>query len=107
MPKHVNMVKEEVEKLKKASAITKVLYPSWLSNTVVVKKKTSKWRVCVDFTSFNQSCPKDCFPLPKIDQLVDSTSSQALHDNLRKLSQIRAQTKRELMQSSDTSSLMS
>ena len=40
MPKHVDMVKEEVEKLKEASAITEVLYPRWLSNTVVVKKKT-------------------------------------------------------------------
>ena len=64
---------EEVKKLKEASAIMEVLYLSWLSNTVVVKKKTSKWRVCVNFTSLNRACPKDYFPLPKIDQLVDST----------------------------------
>ena len=76
-PEHVDAVIEEVEKLKEANAITEVLYPSWLSNTVVVKKKTGKWRVCVDFTNLNRACPKDCFPLPKIDQLVDSTSGHA------------------------------
>ena len=64
---HVDAVIEEVEKLKKASAITEVLYPSWLSNTIVVKKKTDKWRVYVDFTSLNKACSKDYFPLPKID----------------------------------------
>ncbi|GFZ14587.1 hypothetical protein Acr_24g0007770 [Actinidia rufa] len=65
---------EEVEKSKEASAIIEVLYPSWLFNIDVVKKKTRKWRVCVEFTSLNWACSKDCFPLPKIDQLVDSTS---------------------------------
>ena len=35
--------------------------------------KNGKWRVCVDFTDFNQACPKDPFPMPKIDQLVDVT----------------------------------
>uniref|UniRef100_A0A2N9F8W7 Integrase catalytic domain-containing protein n=1 Tax=Fagus sylvatica TaxID=28930 RepID=A0A2N9F8W7_FAGSY len=49
-------------------------YKPWLSNTVVVKKKNGKWRVCVDFTDLNKACPKDPFPLPKIDQLVDSTA---------------------------------
>ena len=73
--KNVDVVIEEMEKLKEASAITKVLYPSWLSNTVM--KKKGKWRVCVDFTSLNQACLKDCFPLSKIDQLVDSTSGYA------------------------------
>ena len=50
---HANAMIEEVEKLKEANAIIEVLYPSWLSNTVMVKKKTSKWRVCVDFTNLN------------------------------------------------------
>ena len=56
----------------KIEAIQEVLYPQWLFNTVVVKKKNRKWRVCVDFTDLNKACPKDPFPLPKIDQLVDS-----------------------------------
>uniref|UniRef100_A0A2N9HIM2 Uncharacterized protein n=1 Tax=Fagus sylvatica TaxID=28930 RepID=A0A2N9HIM2_FAGSY len=73
-PQHAEAVREEVERLLKIGAIREVLYPQWLSNTVVVKKKNGKWRVCVDFTDLNKACPKDPFPLPKIDQLVDSTA---------------------------------
>ena len=70
---HAEAVRQEVSKLKKAGAIKEVFYPEWLANTVVVKKKTGKWRVCVDFTDLNKACPKDPFPMPKIDQLVDAT----------------------------------
>ena len=48
-------------------------YLEWLANTVVVKKKNDKWRVCVNFTDLNKACPKDPFPMSKIDQLVDVT----------------------------------
>ena len=37
-----------------------------------VKKKNGKWRVCVDFTNLNKACPKDPFPLSRINQLVDA-----------------------------------
>ena len=47
--------------------------PEWLANTIVMKKKTGKWRVCVDFTNLHKACPKDPFPLSWIDQLVDAT----------------------------------
>ena len=60
-------------KLKQAGAIKEVFYPEWLTNTVVVKKKKGKWRVCVDFTDLNKACPKDPFPMPRIDQLVNAT----------------------------------
>ena len=60
-------------KLKQARAIKEVFYPEWLANTVVVRKKNKKWRVCVDFTDLNKACPKDPFPMPRIDQLVDAT----------------------------------
>ncbi|KAH7862454.1 hypothetical protein Vadar_005027 [Vaccinium darrowii] len=73
-PQHADAVIEEVERLLEADAIREVSYPDWLANTVVVKKKNGKWRVCVDFTSLNKACPKDSFPLPRIDQLVDATS---------------------------------
>ena len=60
-------MKQEVERLKEAVAIQEVFFPKWLSNTIVVKKKKGKWRVCVDFTNLNQTCPKDPFPVSKID----------------------------------------
>ena len=34
--------------------------------------------ICVDFTDLNKACPKDSFPLPRIDQLVDSTTGHKL-----------------------------
>ena len=69
---HADAIRDEVAKLKRAGAIKKVFYPEWLANTVVVKKKNGKWRVCVDFTNLNKACPKDAFPMPRIDQLVDA-----------------------------------
>ncbi|RVX20873.1 Transposon Ty3-I Gag-Pol polyprotein [Vitis vinifera] len=45
---------------------------------VVVPKKEGKWRVCVDYTNLNNACPKDSFPLPRIDQIVDSTVGQGM-----------------------------
>ena len=65
---------EEVSRLLTAAVVREVQYPTWLSNTVVVKKKNGKWSMCVDFTDLNWACPKDSYPLPRIDQLVDSVS---------------------------------
>ena len=53
-------------------------YPDWLANVVMVKKANGKWRMCVDFTDLNKACPKDSYPLPRIDQLVDSTAGHKL-----------------------------
>jgi hypothetical protein len=69
---------EEVEKLLKAGFIREVDYPEWLSNVVLVKKSNGKWRMCVDFTDLNKACPKDSFPLPRIDLSVDSTFEHEL-----------------------------
>ncbi|XP_058189244.1 uncharacterized protein LOC131306832 [Rhododendron vialii] len=74
---HADAVVEQVKRLLEANAIQEVEYPTWLSNTVVVKKKNGKWRVCVDYTNLNYACPKDWFPLPKINQLVDATVGHA------------------------------
>jgi hypothetical protein len=54
--------------------IREVIHPELLANPVLVKKKNKKWRMCVDYTSLNKACPKDLFPLPRIDQVVDSTA---------------------------------
>ena len=59
--------------MKKAGAIKEIFYPEWLANTVVVKEKSGKWRVCVDFTDLNKTCLKDPFLMLQIDRLVDST----------------------------------
>jgi len=45
---------------------------------VLVKKPNGIWRMCVDFTDLNKACPKDSYPLPKIDKLVDATAGHAL-----------------------------
>ena len=50
-----------------------MFYLEWLANIVVVKKKSGKWKVCVDFTNLNKACLKDPFPIPQIDHLVDAT----------------------------------
>jgi hypothetical protein len=63
---------EEIMKLLNAGFIREVFHPEWLANPVLVKNKNKKWRMCVDYTSLNKACPKDPFPLPRIDQVVDS-----------------------------------
>ena len=71
-------IKEEVQKLTGANFIQEVHYPDWLANVVMVKKANGKWRMCVDFTDLNKAYPKDSYPLPCIDQLVDSTTGHRL-----------------------------
>ncbi|XP_075481218.1 uncharacterized protein LOC142521929 [Primulina tabacum] len=67
-----------VKDLLKAGHIREIQFSTWLSNMVLVPKSTGKWRMCVDFRDLNKACPKDHYPLPKIDQLVDSTSGYEL-----------------------------
>ena len=69
---------DEVNKLFAANFIREVHYSEWLANVVMIKKANGKWRMCIDFTDLNQACPKDSFPLPRIDQLVDSTDGHKL-----------------------------
>ncbi|XP_074327728.1 uncharacterized protein LOC141665641 [Apium graveolens] len=69
---------EEVERLLDVGLIREFFYPEWLANPILVKKPNGKWRTCVDFTDLNKACPKDSFPLPRIDQLVDATAGHAL-----------------------------
>jgi ribonuclease HI len=65
---------EEVHKLMATRFIKEVFHPEWLANPVLVKKKSGKWRMCVDYTGLNKACPKVPYPLPRIDQIVDSTA---------------------------------
>jgi hypothetical protein len=68
------VIGEEIHKLLEAGFINEVHHPEWLANPVLVKKKNGKWRMCVNYTSLNKACPKVPFPLPRIDQIVDSTA---------------------------------
>ena len=67
-------IREEVRKLLHTDFIEEVHHPEWLANPVVVPKANGKLRMCIDYTSLNKACPRDPYPLPRIDQIVDSTS---------------------------------
>ena len=77
-PERQKAINEEVGKLLQAGAIREVEYPEWLANVVLVKKANGKWRLCIDFTDINKACPKDSFPLPRIDLIVDATACHEL-----------------------------
>nr|GEV29668.1 reverse transcriptase domain-containing protein [Tanacetum cinerariifolium] len=65
-------IQEEVEKLVDAIIMKEVHYQSWLENPVMMKKHDDSWRMCVDFKDLNKACPKDDYPLSKIDWKVES-----------------------------------
>jgi hypothetical protein len=69
-----DFIVQEIEKLKKAKLIREVAHPTWIANLVVVPKANGSGRLCVDFTSLNKAYPKDPYPLPRIDQIVDCTA---------------------------------
>ena len=71
-------VTDEVNKLLLTGFTQEVYYLDWLANIVLIKKANGKWRICMDFTDLNKVCPKDSFPLLRIDQLVDSTVGHRL-----------------------------
>ncbi|XP_068503572.1 uncharacterized protein [Phaseolus vulgaris] len=65
------VAKVEVEKLLSVRFICEALYTTWLANVVMVTKSNGNWRMCVDYRNHNSACPKDSYPLPNIDHLVD------------------------------------
>ena len=77
-PERQKAINEEIDKLLQTGAIREVEYPEWLANVVLVKKANGKWRLCIDFTNINKACPKDSFPLPRIDLIVDATAGHEL-----------------------------
>ena len=72
------VIQTEVDNLLHNGFIRVVQYPKWLANVVVVPKKGNKWRVCVDYTDLNVACPKDSFPLPRIDQIMDASAGHGM-----------------------------
>ncbi|CAJ2653385.1 unnamed protein product [Trifolium pratense] len=73
-PEKAEAAEKAVKDLLEANFISEARYTTWLSNVVLVKKSNGKWRMCVDYTDLNRACPKDAYPLPNIDKLVDNSS---------------------------------
>jgi hypothetical protein len=69
-----DFIRKEIQKLLDAGFIEEVHHPMWLANPVIVPKANRKLWMCINYTSLNKACPKDPYPLPRIDQIVDSTS---------------------------------
>jgi hypothetical protein len=74
-PEKAKSMGEEINRLLEAKFIREIKEATWLSPPVMVEKKDTKiYRMCIDFTALNKHCPKDYFPLPRIDQIIDSTA---------------------------------
>ena len=73
-PEMAVKIKEEVQKQLDAGFLAVTNYPPWVANIVPVPKKDGKVRMCVDYRDLNRASPKDDFPLPHIDVLVDNTA---------------------------------
>jgi hypothetical protein len=71
-------IEVEVYKFLDAGLIRECQHPVWLANPVLVPKKTCGLRMCINYTDLNKHCPKDPFPLPRIDKVVDSTVGSVL-----------------------------
>jgi hypothetical protein len=71
-------IEVEVCKILATGFIRECKHPVWLANPVLVPKKTGGLRICIDYTDLNEYCPKDPFPLPRIDQVMDSTTGKVL-----------------------------
>jgi hypothetical protein len=70
-PNKETTIKAEVDKLLKEGFIYPVKLTEWVSNLVLVNKKQGTIHVCMEFHDLNKACPKDNFPTPFIDQIVD------------------------------------
>nr|XP_012466344.1 unnamed protein product [Gossypium raimondii] len=77
-PDIVLKIKEEAQKQFDAGFLQEVRYSEWVANIVPVPKKDGKVRMCVDYRDLNKASPKDNFPLPHIDTLVDNTAGFSL-----------------------------
>ena len=89
-------IKEEVKKQLDAGFLEVAKYPQWVANIVPVPKKDGKVRMYVDYRDLNRASPKDNFPLPHIDTLVDNTAKHSLFSFMGKFSgynQIRMASK--------------
>ncbi|GAA0154781.1 hypothetical protein LIER_43290 [Lithospermum erythrorhizon] len=73
-------IREEVQALLKAQAISELKFPVWVANVVPVKKPNNKWRMCTDFTNLNKVCPKEFYLLTYVGRLVDGSAGHEVFD---------------------------
>ena len=66
------IINKEVTALAAAGVVRPTQFPEWISNPVLVRKADGTMRMCVGFTDLNKACPKDSYPLPKIEQKIES-----------------------------------
>lgn len=71
-------IANKTKKLIETDHIKEIQYPIRLANVMMVKKSSGKWRMCVDFIDLNKAYPKNSYPLPNIDYLVDGASGYQL-----------------------------
>ena len=77
-PRKATTIKEEVEKILKAGFIYPIPLTEWVSNIVPVNKKHGTIRICIDFRDLNRACPKDKFPTPYINQIIDNCAGSVI-----------------------------
>ena len=70
------VVKAELQKLLDVNFIYPISDSKWVSPLVVVPKKNGKWKICVDCRELNKATQKDHFPLPFIDQVLDTLAGK-------------------------------
>jgi hypothetical protein len=70
----VKSAEAEVQKLLDARIIREVQYLLWVANVVMEPKKNGNMRMCINFTELNKACPKDPYPLPRIDIIINQAA---------------------------------
>src|SRR3989442_1253439 len=78
-PEWAEKIKAEISKQLEAGFLEVGHYPEWLANIVPVPKKDGRVRMCVDYRDLNKASPKDDFPLPHIDVLIDSAAGMGCY----------------------------
>lgn len=73
-PEKQPLIVKELEKLKAPNVVREVVHPTWLSNDVVVPKPAGGGGLYINYIDVNKACPKDLYPMPRIDQIMDSTA---------------------------------
>ena len=71
-------VKKEVQKMLDAGFIRPCRYAEWISSVVPVQKKDGRWRVCVDFRDLNRATPKDEYPMPVAETLINAAAGHKM-----------------------------